>query len=160
MSNDNLKKKKDNKISSPDKLDEYIKVMNPGIWLILIAIAVFLIATIIWSRSAQMTTSIATVAKIENGVGNAYILENDREDLDEKAEVLLSRLNIYFPISSVSTSSYYASEVMDDFMLNQTELTEDSIVYVCTFDAPDLKDGIYLADIIYDGKYLFNYVFN
>lgn len=35
-------------MSSPEKLNDYIKVSNPSVWIILIAITVMLITALIW----------------------------------------------------------------------------------------------------------------
>jgi len=34
---------------SPEKLNDYIKVSNPSVWIILCAITVFIVAVVIWS---------------------------------------------------------------------------------------------------------------
>jgi len=36
------------RMSSPEKLNDYIRVSNPSIWIILAAIAILLIAAITW----------------------------------------------------------------------------------------------------------------
>lgn len=43
------------KISSPEKLNDYIKVSNPSVWIILTAIAVMLAAAIFWGCTAEIT---------------------------------------------------------------------------------------------------------
>ena len=48
MDNKN-EKKKTGKIKSPENMDEYIRVVNPSIWLILIAVIVLLIGAFIWA---------------------------------------------------------------------------------------------------------------
>ena len=36
------------RMSSPEKLNDYIRVSNPSVWIILSAIAILLIAAIVW----------------------------------------------------------------------------------------------------------------
>jgi hypothetical protein len=43
------------RISSPERLNDYIKVSNPSVWLILAAVAVLLIAAVIWGCTAEIT---------------------------------------------------------------------------------------------------------
>jgi len=44
------------RISSPEKLNEYIRVSRPSVWIILGAIIVFLIAVIFWAFTAEITS--------------------------------------------------------------------------------------------------------
>ena len=37
------------RVQSPEQLNDYIKVSNPSVWIIIIAIIVLLVAVIIWS---------------------------------------------------------------------------------------------------------------
>ena len=43
------------KMASPDKLDDYIKVSNPAVWIILVAIAVLLAGALIWGFSYELS---------------------------------------------------------------------------------------------------------
>ncbi|MCR5735988.1 MAG: hypothetical protein K6G22_15420 [Lachnospiraceae bacterium] len=48
--NSNLFREKSlERISSPEQLDDYIKVVSPGIWLMLGAIILLLVGVIVWS---------------------------------------------------------------------------------------------------------------
>ena len=44
-----FRKKSLDNISSPERLNEYIRVSTPGVWLILAAITVLLIGILVWS---------------------------------------------------------------------------------------------------------------
>jgi hypothetical protein len=43
------------RISSPEKLNEYIRVSRPSVWIILGAIAVILAAAVFWGVTAEIT---------------------------------------------------------------------------------------------------------
>jgi len=43
------------RISSPERLNDYIKVSNPSVWIILAAIAVLLAAAVVWGFTAEIT---------------------------------------------------------------------------------------------------------
>ncbi len=43
-----FRQKSIDKVTSPEQLDDYIKVTTPSVWLILIAAAVLIIGTVIW----------------------------------------------------------------------------------------------------------------
>ena len=49
MNNSIFRQKSIDKITSPEKLDDYIKVTKPSVWITLIAIVLLLAGTIVWS---------------------------------------------------------------------------------------------------------------
>ena len=42
------------KMSSPDQMDDYIKVMTPSVWIALIALAVLIIGILVWTIFGTM----------------------------------------------------------------------------------------------------------
>ena len=55
------------RMSSPEKLNDYIKVSNPGVWIILGAIAVMLIAVIIWGITYELPEGIKPIEFLTGG---------------------------------------------------------------------------------------------
>ena len=49
MNNSIFRQKSIDKISSPEKLDDYIKVTTPSVWITLIAIVLLLAGAVVWS---------------------------------------------------------------------------------------------------------------
>ena len=43
------------KVSSPEKLDDYIRVTTPGVWLTLAAIIILLAGAVIWGTMGELT---------------------------------------------------------------------------------------------------------
>ena len=48
------------KINSPEQLNDYLKVTNPGIWVILAAVITLLIGFIAWASLGKLETSVWT----------------------------------------------------------------------------------------------------
>ena len=53
--NDIFRQKSIDKVSSPEKLDNYIKVTTPSVWITLAAILVLLIGAIVWGIFGELT---------------------------------------------------------------------------------------------------------
>jgi len=49
------------RMSSPENLNDYIKVSNPGVWIILGAIAVMLVAAIVWGITYELPEGIRPI---------------------------------------------------------------------------------------------------
>ena len=48
MNNGIFRQKSIDKVSSPEKLDDYIRVTTPGVWITITAIVILLVGTIVW----------------------------------------------------------------------------------------------------------------
>lgn len=55
MNNSIFRQKSIDKVSSPEKLDDYIRVTTPSVWITLAAIAILLIGTIVWGIFGELT---------------------------------------------------------------------------------------------------------
>ena len=55
MNNGIFRQKSIDKVSSPEKLDDYIRVTTPSVWIALAAIVVLLIGVIVWGCFGELT---------------------------------------------------------------------------------------------------------
>lgn len=55
------------RISSPEELDDYMKVTSPSMWFVMAAIVLLLAAAIIWSFTGRIETTLDIAAQVENG---------------------------------------------------------------------------------------------
>ena len=67
MSDEIFRKKSLNKIKSPEDLNDYVRVANPGIWMVLVAVIVLLIGVCIWGVFGRIETKIPARIVAENG---------------------------------------------------------------------------------------------
>ena len=55
------------KIKSPENLNDYIRVSNPAVWLILAAVIFLLIGILIWGFFGHIDTTVNSYAVVKNG---------------------------------------------------------------------------------------------
>ena len=65
------------RVSSPEQLNDYIKVSNPGVWMILAASIALLIGVCVWGVFGQLETKIATAGTCENGVFTCFVNKDE-----------------------------------------------------------------------------------
>ena len=65
------------KVNSPEQLNQYIRLSNPGIWILLIAIVVLLVGFCIWGYFGKIDTKIKTVVVSDNYTSYLYVKEED-----------------------------------------------------------------------------------
>lgn len=65
------------KVKSPDNLNEYIRVANPGVWVLLAAVIALLAGLCIWGVFGQLHTEIRTDVRVENGIVTCFLPEEN-----------------------------------------------------------------------------------
>ena len=60
MSDQIFRKKSLDRISSPEQLNDYIRVANPGIWMILAAVIILLAGVCVWGIFGHLDTKTET----------------------------------------------------------------------------------------------------
>lgn len=68
-------------IKSPDQLTDYLKVTNPGIWTLLIAIIILLGGLFVWSTVGTLETLADGVAEVKDGQAVIIVTENAGDDI-------------------------------------------------------------------------------
>ena len=63
------------RLSSPDKINDYIKTTTPGIWIVLIAVLLILAGAIVWSVFGRITVNTPSGSKTVAPV--TYILPSE-----------------------------------------------------------------------------------
>lgn len=69
------------KVKSPDNLNEYIRVANPGVWVLLAAVIALLLGLCIWGIFGQLTTEIRADARSESGTVTCFLTEQDAKSV-------------------------------------------------------------------------------
>ena len=77
MSDQIFRKKSLDRISSPEQLNDYIRVANPGIWMILAAVIILLAGVCVWGIFGHLDTKTETVGTAKAGKITCYIKETD-----------------------------------------------------------------------------------
>ena len=75
MSEQIFRKKTLDKVKSPETLDDYIRVANPGVWLLLIAIIALLIGACFWGIYGHIDSTVPVTVYVAEGSGVCYVAE-------------------------------------------------------------------------------------
>lgn len=67
MSEEIFRKKSLDKIKSPENLNDYLRVSNPGVWLLLAAVIALLAGAVIWGVYGRIDTAVTVQVTVENG---------------------------------------------------------------------------------------------
>lgn len=77
MSEEIFRKKSLDKVKSPESLDDYIRVSNPGVWLLLISVIVLLAGACVWGIFGHIDSTVKADIRAEDGAVVCCIAEED-----------------------------------------------------------------------------------
>ncbi len=146
MNSSIFRRKSMDKISSPEQMNDYIRVANPSVWMILAAIIVLLVGVCVWGIYGQLDTKLQTGGICEDGKLVCYIGEADFEKVQSGMSVTVGENE--YTVSSVASEPTRLDESTGSYLIHLAGLAEGDWAYAVVVDAPDLQNGTYSVSII------------
>lgn len=78
-----FRKKSLDKVKSPENLDDYIHVSNPGVWLLLISIIILLAGACVWGAFGHIDSTAPTTVLAESGTAACFVADEDISSVHE-----------------------------------------------------------------------------
>ena len=152
-----FRKKSIDRMSSPEQLNDYIKVTNPGVWMALAAIVILLIGVCVWGVFGKLETKLPVAAVSQDGQTVLYVKENDLSAVKENMSVYIG--DETYKVTSVSAQPVAVTEEFSEYARHTGELSVGEWVYVVQIDG-SLANGTYKAHIVIDSVSPLYFVFN
>lgn len=111
------------RISSPEQLNDYLHVTNPGIWVILTAVIILLAGVFVWSCTGTLETKSPASMVVKNHVAEIVVKD---DSVLEKGMVIKE-----------DSQEYYIASVTEDEYGRKTGIAE-----------VNLPDGKYDAEVV------------
>ncbi len=128
--------------ATPDRLDDYINVSNPGIWLVLAAIVAFLVGLLTWGILGNVDDVQPGVVHVENGQAVCYLAQGKASNFD--AGDTVSVAGVEGSVVSVSPAAVSTTELGK----KEQKLLGSSTTWVVAASLSiELPDGTYDADV-------------
>lgn len=140
------------RIKSPENLNEYIRVANPGMWLSLGAVLCILIGFIVWGSVANLDTIVLSAVVVEDSKGLCYFPEDVQQ-------YLIPGMNVSIEGHDYKLGNRTPQAVMLDkdegdeallLHLMEEDDVEDGWFDVYEIDNVKLEDGAYTGESIVD----------
>lgn len=158
MDNQIFRKKSLDKVSSPEQLYDYIRVSNPGVWLVLAAVIVLLIGVCVWGIFGRLETTVGSAAVVKDGEMTLYVKEEYLGKITEGMTVRVKE-NEYL-ITSVETKPQTIPEGFDEYMLHLSGMHVGEWVFGVSAMQTDLADGVYEAEIVIESIAPMSFIFD
>lgn len=157
MQNDLFRKKSLESIESPDELNRYIKVTNPGVWILIVAIVVILIGGCIWGIFGKLNTVVQGGCYVENGELYCIVNEADGKKLKPGMEVKIGEIEGVITYVDRMPRKYGSVVKKYNYSVSQKEYNKKVI---CFTAEADITDGFYYMDVIIESKSPFSFLLN
>ena len=152
-----FRKKSLERISSPEQLNDYIRVSTPSVWLLLTAIVILLAGVCVWGVLGHMDTTLSVAAIAQDGTVTAYVREGDIAKVKAEAVVTVGRDIV--KIWALAEQPVQVDESFSEYACHVGELQQGAWVYAVKLDA-NYPDGVYTAQIVIDSVSPMSFVLN
>ena len=138
MQEDIFRKKSIERVKSPESLDSYIQVSNPGVWLLLVSVILLLAGVCVWGVFGHIDSTLETNVHAERG---AVVCTVSDAELSSVREGLTVKFGGYEAVI--------------------TEIGQEDGAYVCALQSEQvIPDGFYEGRIVRDSIKPLSFVLN
>lgn len=152
-----FRKKSIERVSSPEQLNEYIRVSNPSVWIVLVAIMILLAGVCVWGYVGKLDTRLTTVAVSNNGETKLFIKEKDISTVREGMKVNIGDNEC--TVGNILSEPVAVDKSFSEYTLHVGSLKIGEWVYVADIDA-EFSDGVYNASIVTESVSPISFVIN
>lgn len=158
MGNPVFRQKSIEKISSPEQMNDYIRVSNPSVWMILAAVIVLLAGVFVWGLFGRLDSAFQTGGVCKDGSLTVYVSEENFAKISEKAVISFDGAEL--ALSDIPSSPVRLDDNADPYLLHLTGASAGDWVYVFKVDAAGMKDGIISVSVITERVRPLDFVLN
>ncbi|MCM1023711.1 MAG: hypothetical protein NC395_06590 [Prevotella sp.] len=145
------------RVSSPEQLNDYVRVSNPSVWVILAAIIILLTGVCIWGIFGRLDTVVKAAAVCENGTLTLYITEADIASVKEGMSAAVNGGE--YTLSAISQTPVSVDAELDEYIIHKGGFKSGDWVYTATAYAP-ISDGTYTAAVTVESVPPMSFVLN
>ena len=156
MEKEIFRQKSIEKVSSPESLNDYVKVASPSVWAILVGIIIFLIGVCVWGVMGRLDTKVNIGVTKDATKNICYVGENDISKV--KAGQKFDVVGTECEIVTIGSTPIQGEEI-SSVMLHALNLTDDDWVYEVKIKG-DIENGEYEAYIITESVSPMSFIFN
>ena len=158
MSSTIFREKSLEKISSPEQMNDYIRVSSPSVWMVLAAVIVLLAGVCVWGMFGHLDTAVQTGGVCTNGRLTVFVGEEDHDKIGENAVISVDGAE--YAVAEITNAPIRVDDQIDPYVVHLAGFTEGDWVYRLYADVPGLADGVYAASVITERVRPLDFVLN
>lgn len=134
------------KISSPEQLTDYIRIIGPGVWIVLAAVIVLLVSVLVWGIFGALPDVVTVNGVAANGIVTCYVEDPNNLSAGMEAEVD----GMAGEVTAVGTIPFSKDEIAEiyqkDYTLHMLDVADWN--YEVIVQADGIPDGLVEVVII------------
>lgn len=158
MSGTIFREKSLEKISSPEQMNDYIRVSSPSVWMVLAAVIVLLAGVCVWGVFGHLDTAVQTGGVCTNGRLTVFVGEEDHDKIRENAVISVD--GVEYAVAESTNAPVRVDDQIDPYIVHLAGFTEGDWVYRLCADAPGLADGVYTVSVVTERVRPLDFVLN
>ena len=159
MARNIFRKKSLDRISSPEQLNDYIRVTNPGVWMIMCAVVLLLLGICVWSVFGELDTTLTVAAVTDLNQTVCYVKASESQELEDGLLVWIG--DEQFRIADIQTQPVQVDDTYAEYILHVGGLQEGEWVYIATLDHKHGENGMIVeAEIVIESIAPIRFVMN
>jgi hypothetical protein len=152
-----FRKKSIERISSPEQLNDYIRVANPSIWLVLGAVVILLVGVIVWGVIGHLDTTLPVAMVAEGGEAVLYVKEADAASVEPGMTVRAEGGE--YAVTAIASQPVKADGLLSEYAMHAGGLVSGEWVYAVQVSG-SFADGVYRAEIVTDRVSPISFILN
>ena len=145
------------RVSSPEQLQDYVKVANPGLWMVLSAIVILLAGVIVWGFIGKIDTTMPSAIVTDSGNAVIYIGESNVERIEVGMTVRCEDQE--YTITDIAEMPVRVDGSFTDYAIHASGITVGEWVYAVSIDG-EHSDGVRKADIVIESISPISFILN
>lgn len=147
------------RVSSPEQLNDYIRVANPSVWMALTAVMFLLIGICVWGVFGRLETVLTVDAMTEGEQTVCYVRESDIGSVSPNVTVRLNGEE--YEIAQIAPQPIQTDADFPDYLAHISGISHGEWVYAVTLEGTAGTDGgIYEAQIVIESIAPASFVIN
>lgn len=139
-----FRQKNIDKISSPEMMNDYVKVTNPSVWIVLIGIIVLLVGAAVWGINGSLSDGVTAITVSDGNSITCYLPEDEAQKVASGMKVIIN--DVTYSIDSVDKRPQKSTDI-DEYVLYKGDLEGYKWIYPIHVKG-SIEEGIYNANII------------
>ena len=145
------------RVSSPEQLQDYVRVANPGLWMVISAIVILLAGVVVWGFIGKIDTTMSTAIVTDNGKAVIYIGESNVEKIEVGMTVRAGENE--YKITDIAKEAIKVDSSLTDYAIHASGVTVGEWVYAVSIDG-EHSDGVQKADIVIESISPISFILN
>lgn len=145
------------RVSSPDQLNDYIKVSTPGMWRLLAAVIIFLVGVCVWCVTARLESHINAVCISDGHTAQLVVKEDDKDEIDMGMVATIEGVD--YVIATIPNQAVQVDDYINEYAQYKGKVQEGEWVFLVALeDAPEA--GTYTAKVVVESIPPIKFIFN